>query len=226
MHSNHKEKKKYGMIFTIDLLNGHGRPKKSSPESIVVSTIIISVPFIIAIIMLGHYLHSNTLISIQKKKLANYQEQIGEMAQVIEQQKTLEKNKHQITNGISDVSSLVNRHMQWSSVLETLVNNMPESMILTKLEAKQKFLTIKLLQKNSSQKTTNISVPTSTLQLNICGTSKAKCDPAVKQFRKRLNNSEQLKSKLDQIMVSQKSDTSENKNVVSYGIDCIFKPQL
>ncbi len=213
-------------MFTIDLLKGQGIPIKSRPENIAVGAVTFAVPVIVAIVMFGFYLSDRVVISVQRQGIVNYESNIGKLSEAAELQKSFEREKNAISGCLSDVSSAIGKHTQWSDILVVLVKNMPDSMVLTRLEAKERSVRRKVPQKGDPGKMVSISVPVRTLQMSISGNSHYNCDKAVRDFRDRLRFSTLLGPKLEDIRVSQKSDTLDGRDVISYEIDCIFKPQL
>jgi Tfp pilus assembly protein PilN len=213
-------------MFTIDLLKGQGIPIRSRPENIAVGSVTFAVPVIIAIVMFGFYLSDRVVISVQKRGIVSYEANINKLSDAAELQKSFEREKNAINGCLSDVSSAIGKHTQWSDILVTLVRNMPDSMVLTRLEAKERSIRREVPQKGDPGKMVSISVPVRTLQMSISGNSHYNCDKAVRDFRDRLRFSKLLGPKLENIRVSQKSDTLDGRDVISYEIDCIFKPQL
>ena len=218
-------------MFTIDLLKGKGVPIKSGPESMAISATTFVVPAIIAIVMFGNYVHTNIITAIQAQGVAIYETKISQLSDAVELQKSLEKEKKAITSSLSEVSSSIGRYAQWSPILATLVRNVPDSMVLTKLEVKQKILKRKVPEKNNPKKMVYVTIPARTLKMNICGNpqsslTSAKYDKAVRVFRNRLRSSDSLGPRLEDIKVSQQLGKLGRQDVVSYEIDCIFKPAL
>lgn len=72
----------------------------------------------------------------------------------------------------------------------------------------------------------SVNVPASTLQMSVSGRPQANNDKVVKDFKDRLRLSALLAPKIEDIVISQKVDNFEGQEVVSYDIDCIFKPEL
>jgi len=212
-------------MFTIDLLKGQCIPIKSRPESVAVAAVTFAVPVIIAIVMFGFYLSNRVVISVQKQRIVNYEANIDKLSDATELQKSFEQEKKAIGSCLSEVSSAIGRHTQWSPILVTMVKNMPDSMLLTKLEVKEHSVRRKVPKRNDPGKMVDISVPVRTLQMSISGSPQYDCDRAVRDFRNSLRSSSLLGPKLEDIRVSQKSDTLEGQRVVSYEIDCIFKPE-
>ena len=213
-------------MFTIDLLKGEGIPVKSGPGGITIAVVTLVVPIVIAIVMLGLYLSNIINISVQKQEVVRYDKKIDKLSDALEMQKSFEEKKSIYSNSLSEVSSSIGRHTQWSPVLAVLLKSMPDSIVLTKLEVKQDSVRKKVPQKDNPKKMTNISIPIRTLRINVCGSPQSNSDRAVRNFGYRLRSSALLEPKLKDIKVSQGFDTFENQDVVSYEIACIFKPEL
>ncbi len=213
-------------MFTIDLLNGQGIPIKSKPGGVVIAAITFAVPFLVAVAMLGFYLSSKIAVSVKRREIVNYEKHINTLSDAVELQKSFEDEKNNINSCLSEALSSIGRHTQWSPVLVTVVKNMPDSMVLTRIEVKQRSEKRKVPKKDNPKKMVDISIPVRTLQMNVSGRPQANNDEAVKDFMDRLRSSVSLAPNLENIKVSQKSGTLDGQSVVSYEIDCIFKPEL
>jgi len=213
-------------MFTIDLLHGQGIPIKSGPGGVAIAATAFAVPIIITITMLGYYLHTRIIMSIQKQGIINYEAKIGELSEAVERQESFEKEGNVIRSCLSEVSSSIGRHTQWSPVLITLVENMPGPVLLTELSVERSSLKRKVPQKNDPKKMINISVPVRTLHMRVCGSLQSNSDEAIKDFRDRLCSSSWLGSRLENISVSQEFGMLDGRDVVFYEIDCVFKPGL
>ena len=213
-------------MFTIDLLKGDGIPAKRRPEEIAIVVGTFVAPIIIAMAMFGLYLNNRIVMSIQKRHIAKYTKKTEWLSDAIKLRESLEKKKRDINNSLSEVVSSIGRHTQWSPVLATLVEYMPDSMVLTKLAVKEETKNKRVPSKKDPKKMTNVSIPARTLQMDICGSSHSYCDMAVKDFKDRLWKSTVLGPKLEQVRVSQESETIDGHSVVCYQVNCIFKPGL
>jgi hypothetical protein len=213
-------------MFTIDLLKGQGVPIRSGPWGLVITAMAFAVPTFVAIIMLGFYLGDRIVISEKRQAIVNYEGYIDKLSDAVRLQESFEKEKNNINNCLSEALSSAGKHTQWSPILAIVVESMPDSMVLTRLEVKQRSATKKVPQQDDPNKTIDVSVPASTLQMTVSGRAQANNDKAVKDFKDRLRLSALLAPKLEDIVISQKSDTFEGQDVVSYEIDCVFKPEL
>jgi len=214
-------------MFTIDLLKGQGVPAKSKPEGIAVAAVTLAVPIVVAILVFGLYVSNSIAISIQKQEITGYEAKINEFSDALELQKLFEKERIAIGNCLSEVSSSIGRHTQWSPVLLALVESMPDSMVLTKLEVKERLLKREITKKDDAQTKREISVPARTLRISLSGNPRYNCDRAVRLFRDRLRFSTVLGPKLESVRISEQDfGEPDGEKVVSYEIDCIFKPEL
>jgi hypothetical protein len=213
-------------MFTIDLLKGQGIPIKRKPWGAAIAALAFAAPILVALAMLGLYLSNRIVINVVKQEIINYEKNIKTLSDAVELQKSLEAEKNDTTTCLSEALSTINKHTQWSPILVTVVENMPDSMVLTELEIKQRSVTKQVPKKDDPKKMLNITVPVNILKMSVSGRMQANNDKAVKDFKDRLRLSSLLASKLEDIVVSQKTDTFEGEDVVSYDIDCVFKPEL
>jgi len=213
-------------MFTIDLLKGQCTPRKSSPGSIATAATAAFVPVFIAIALFGFYLLNRIFISVQTSAIANYETKISKMSDAIKQQQSLEEEIKTYNDCLSEVSSNLDRHAQWSPTLVTLVKNLPDSVVLKSLDVKQRSTRIKVPQKDDPTKMIDAFVPVRSLQMKVVGLPETNCDDAIKNYSEQLRSSSVLSPKLENIRISQGVGKLENKEVVSYQIDCIFKPGM
>ncbi len=213
-------------MFTIDLLKGQAIPLKSKPGGLAIVAVTAAIPITIAMGMLSLYLHNRIAVSIKEQEIVRWETEISKLSDAVELQNALEKKKIAYGNYLSEVKSSVNRHTQWSPVLTTLIENMPDSVVLTSLGVEHDSVKRKVPKEDDPKKMIEIDVLVRTLRLSVSGGPQRNCDEAVKDFRDRLRSSEFLGPRLDNIGVSQKSETLEGQDVVSYEISCVFKPAL
>jgi len=199
---------------------------KSSPAGIAIAAITVTVPMTIAIIMFGFYLNDITRVSIKEQEIVRYKSEIDKLSDAVELQASLEKEKVIYSNCLSEVKSSINRYIQWSPVLVTLVENMPDSVMLTGLEVKQLSTRKKVPNKDNPQEMTEINVPVRILQMSVSGSPHYDCDKAVRDFRNQLRSSAFLGPKLENIGVSQQSEKFKGQDVASYEIECVFKTRF
>ena len=214
------------MIFKIDLLNGQAIPLKSKPGGLAVVVVTAVIPLTVAMGMFSLYLHDNIAVTVKQKEIAKYDAEAGRLSDAVKLQKALEKEKTTYKDSLSDVRSSIKRHTQWSPILTTLIENMPDSVVLTSIEVEHNSVKKKVPKKEDPKRMVEVDVLARTLRLTVSGGSQRNCDEAVREFRDRLRASPLLGPKLENIAVAQQSETRQGRDVVSYEINCLFKPGL
>ncbi len=211
-------------MFKIDLLKGEGVPMRSRPGGILFACTVIAVPLIVGIAMVGIGLEHNVALSIQKQQLAKIQGVIGTLSDALEQKHAMEAQKTIYTQLLSDIKTSLKRHTAWSPVLVTLAQAMPQELVLTKLEAQQEFVRRQAPAKNDPGMMIEVMVPIRTLAINVCGQDGNASYKAVRTLQDHLKSTPALGSRLDSVTVSQGSGTLNGQDVVSYELNCVFKP--
>ena len=213
-------------MFTIDLLKGQGVPMKSSPAGIAIAAVTVVVPLIVAIVMFGFYLSDKTTTLVKKQEIARFQTEIDKLSGAVRMQELLEKEKSVYSDCLSEVKTSIGRYIQWSPVLVTLVENMPDSVMLTDLEVKQSSVRKKVPNKDNPQEMVEKNIPVRVLRLTVSGSSQYNSDKAVSDFRGSLLSSVFLGPKLENVGFSRESEMRDGRDITSYEIDCIFKLRL
>jgi Tfp pilus assembly protein PilN len=215
---------KDGVIFTIDLLNGQAIPLKSRPGGIALVMATLAVPLVGAMGMVGLYLNNGVVLAVKEQQVAKYEAEIDKCAEAVAQREALIRERIAYSSSLAEVNSSLKRHTQWSPILTTLMENMPDTVVLTSLKVEHNSIKKKVPKKDEPKKIEEIDVLVRTLRLSVCSGSAGNCDDTVRDFRDRLRSSAFLGPRLENIGVSQKSEALEGRDVVSYEINCIFKP--
>ncbi len=213
-------------MFTIDLLKGQGVPIRSQPQGIVLGLIIIAAPLLMTVIGLSYYFNSRVTIGVQTREIAVCRKEIDKLGDVVESQKQLNSEKQDLNNSLNDVASALTRYTQWTPILINIVQNIPDSLILTGLEVKRNSARVVVPRKDDPTKTTNVTVPKRSLHMTVCGGLQNDCSKAVREFSDRLRFSDILGDKLEDIKFEQSIQKSGDQEVVTYRIDCFFKPKV
>jgi Tfp pilus assembly protein PilN len=211
-------------MFTIDLLKGQNLPVKTKPQGVAIFVATFALPALAGMLMVGFYVCNEVIISVQKQNISGYEIQTKRLADALKLKESFEKEKSSLNNCLADVAGSIHRHIQWSPVLVTLVENLPGSVVITNFEVKGQSIKQKVAASGDSKKTdTNVFVRT--LKMRVSGEPTSHCDIEVKAFRDRLRASSFLGPKLEDIVIaSQGHDTLDGRDVVTYDIDFIFKP--
>ena len=213
-------------MFTIDLLKGEGLPVEDTARSMAVAAVASVVPAVVVIAMSGFFLLNKIHLSIQSGRVATFETKTEELSDAVARQTGLERDKAAYSACLAEAEAAIGRHTQWSPILVTIVGNLPESVVLTGLEVDRRAIRVKVPTKEDPQITKDVSITTPTLRMNVAATPKSDGYKDVRSFRDKLLASASLGPMLENITVSQKADVVNGLEVVSYEINCIFKPKL
>ena len=217
---------RHEMMFTIDLLNGQAIPPKTTPGGLAIIAMTAVVPIAAAVGVCVMYMNNGDALSVKEKEIAKYEMEITKHSGAVKMQKALQKERQACREYLSEVKSSIGKHTQWSPVLTTLMENIPDSVILTSLEIEHDSVRKSVPKEDNPKKKVEISVPVRILRLGVSGGDQVDSDQAVKDFMGRLWASDSLGPKLENIGHSQKSKLVEDSEVISYEISCFFKPGL
>jgi len=214
------------MMFTIDLLKGQGIPDKSKPGGLVILTLAGIVPIVLGMIMFILYMNHDVAASAKEKEIARLEVEISRFSGAVKAKNAMEEEKSTYRKCLSEVKSSTCKNTQWSPVLTTLVENIPESVVLTSLEVSHDSVRKKVPKKDDPKKKMEVSVPVRVLRVSVTGGHQGNCDRIVKEFIDRLWASDSLGPRLEKIGHSQRYVEHDGKQLVSYEISCLFKPSL
>ena len=213
-------------MFTIDLLKGQAIPPKDKPGGLAIIAMTAIVPVAVAMVMFLIYLNNDVALSVKEKEIVRYEVEIGKLSDAVKIQNELKEQKQAYSKYLSEVRSSVEKHTQWSPALAALIENIPDSVILTSLEIEHDLVRKQVPKEDNPKKKVEISVPVRILKVGVTGGDQRDCDREVKDFMDRLWASASLGPKIENIRHSRESVEQNGRNVISYEISCYFKPGL
>ena len=211
-------------MHTIDLLRGQGIPAKTTPGSAAMVVVVVAVPILAAAGMVDRYLQNKTDIEIKQQAIESEQETVDKFADDVKFQKSVEKERDTVNSKLSEVSSCLDNYIQWSPVLETLVRYLPAKMVMSGLRAESASERKKVVNEKDPNLTANVAVVTRTLVLDISGSGGSDYGSIVKTYANNLKSSSALRTKLEDIVVSQDTGRTGDDNTVTYTMNLKFKP--
>jgi hypothetical protein len=215
-------------MFTIDLLKGKGIPENSGPAGMAIAAATFTLPIVIVLFIFGSYVSGKIKNAIKEGELKTLQAKVNNVSleDAVKNQKRLENEKQLLNNSLTEVSSSISGHTQWSPVLVAIIQNIPQNVVLRTIEVKYESRKIKRPKDDDSGKTVEAVISVRTLHLSMVGTGSGNYDRDVKAFRDALMADSYLAQRLDNIRVAQEMDKVKDTNIVSYEIYLIFKPDV
>lgn len=206
-------------MFTIDLLKGKGIPLKSKPGGAVLMGLTFAVPIVITIVMLGSYLCGRIIVSMQRGVIVGYEAKISKLAEDLALHKEAERKVADLNACLREVAGAINDHTQWSGILQVLAENIPERLVLEKLNVKAESVSKWIPDKDNPGKSMTIYVPRWIMQISLYTELQTDSDEVVLQFQGNLRDSNMLSSRGVNI-----SD-DEKRGRRYYEIQCIIEKE-
>ncbi len=215
-------------MFTIDLLKGQAIPIKSKPGGIAVMAGAIAIPVVALIILVNSYLTGSVALAVGKQQIVSYSNQTSKLTDAVAMQKSFEEEKSVQLGCLYEVSANIGRHLQWTPILVTVVESMPDSMIINSLEVNRESERRQIPKKDDPTKMIEGSVLFKRMLISITGDPRQNRnnDESTKLFCERMRSSEVLGPMIDKISVNQKTKKNRGQGELSYEIDCVFKPDI
>lgn len=213
-------------MFKIDLLKGQAIPIKSKPGGIAVMAGAIAIPVVAVIILVNSFLTGSVSLAVGKQQIVSYSNQTEKLADAVVMQKSFEEEKSAQYSCLSEISANIGRHLQWTPILVTMVESMPDTMVITSLEVKRDSVKRQIPKKGDPTKMVDANVLVKRMLISVTGDPSQNHDESVKRFCQRMRFSEVLGPMIDNISVNQKTRKNKGRDELSYEIDCVFKPDL
>ncbi len=210
-------------MHTVDLLRGRGIPPKTTLVGILIAAITALVPICTTAALLDRYFRNETFLEIRSQALAIETREQDSYSDAIKARAALEKKKAEVQNTLSEVVTFADGHIQWSPILTTLAEHMPEEMIVRSLEAVRKNTAVIVPSENDPENTARVTVPKRSLVIDVAGKQDADHDESVMTLRNELARSDALAGKLEDVVISQGAGGAAEEGVVSYEVICIFE---
>jgi Tfp pilus assembly protein PilN len=213
-------------MFTIDLLKGQGVPARSRPEGIIATAVTVVFPTAIVLTMLGVYLSNRVVINIHKKEIAGYENKIAGLSDEMRVHKRYEKQKGATLQRISETADAISDRQQWSDILVTIVENLPDSLVLERMAVESRPNKVKIADPKNPEEKRDKTVVMRTLHLTLGGSAGEVSNRQVQAFRDRLKVSKVLGPQVEDIPVSQTVEMKDGREVITYEMRCILKPNI
>jgi len=209
-------------MHTIDLLRGQGIPVKTTLGSAAMVIVMVVVPILAASGMVDRYMQNVTDIEIKQRAIKTEEKTIEQFADAVKFKASLDRQQSAVNAKLSEVSSSLGKHIQWSPILVTLAECMPGDMVISGLRGEIISGRPKA-SGNVSNRQSKASVTQRKLVLDISGSGQSNYSSLVENYKNRLKSSPALRTKLDDILVGQNRGIARDIYTVSYTMTFMFK---
>lgn len=210
-------------MYTIDLLKGEGIPIPARPGGIAMACLIVVVPLFLGLGLANVYRDGQVILSLDKQQLNKLETATRGLSEAMRIKESLEQQKTQAIGLLSDIKIALDGYTQWSQTLAALVESLSDTLVLTRLEARQDTTQRKVPAKDDPAMKIDVSVPFRTLKLSVCGRQAGTALEAVQRLQEDLRSSPVIGPMLDTITVSQNAAVLDSQEAVLYELECVFK---
>jgi Tfp pilus assembly protein PilN len=208
------------MRFTIDLLQGKGLPQRSRPGTIALA----AVPFLIPVLATGllgaRWYHSSSQIEAEHAVLMQNQQHIDQNAQVLREYETIQQNILEARHNIKNITDALAYEMPASPILLELVQALPPTVFVQKLDLDYQPLRQKVTNPQNNQVTFQRTIQR-TLRLTLAGPNQIDTDQAVDDYIQTLRSLPFLSRVAKEIQITSRQETEVDKQIlIFYEIRC------
>lgn len=211
-------------MYTIDLLKGEGVPIRSRPGGIAFACLIVVLPFLAVLGTTSFCMDNDVVIAIQQQQVSRLTTAVGALSGAVQKREALEREKTEATRMLADVKTALGGHHQWSPILTSLAESLSDTLVLTRLEARQDTIRATVPAKDGPARKVEVSLPVRVLRICVYGKDKEASAEAVRRLQESLRSSVALGPLLDTITVSQAATTMDGHEAALYELNCVFKP--
>jgi hypothetical protein len=212
-------------MYKIDLLKGQGVPIKHRRGGVVMIVATFAVPGLLFAAAYTQYVVNRVNISRIEARVTDRQNQIDRLRQAVVQRKQLEKQEGVMNDSIDEIAKQVVKHEQWSEVLKALVQNLPDSLMMSRIEVKQSSTTKMVPDPVDPNKTKTAAFASRTMLVSLLGNSRFNNIGLVRDYIHAVGETEPVASRISDIRISgQDNEKIGNNEWTRYDIDCVFKP--
>lgn len=210
-------------MHTIDLLKGEGIPAKATFGTICLVGLIVVVPILAGSVMAGWYLQNREIVAIDQQAITSAEQTIERHKGDVAVKEQMEQRQAGVNAKLAEVKSCLDGYVQWSPVLATLVQNMPDGMVMSRLAAETRQNRQIVTKDNDPNRPVNVTINKRVLILELAGKPGGNYDNLVREYGERLRSSPVLASRLERVIPSQKAGEFGDAKTTIYTMELVFK---
>ena len=211
-------------MITIDLLRGHGRPRKSRPLRIILTILPFILPVGLVLVMSSNYIRNLNVIDIQQKNLNHLEKKIANLS---DSSRFREAIKSQIVENklrMVEMADILPCYVQWTQALMSISQNLPEAFILKELNVNVSSVSIEVPKRQKPEHQIKINIPRRTLRISIYSKTDPNNDRLVQGFIRDLRSDNSIAWMIKDLRLSShKLEEIHQQEVTRYEIDCVLK---
>jgi hypothetical protein len=212
-------------MYKIDLLKGQGVPIKHRRGGVFMIVATFAVPGLLFAAAYTQYMVNRINVGRIEARIEDRQKQIDALRHAVVERRELESQEGVMRESIDEIARQVVKHEQWTDVLKAMVEKLPESLTMSRIEVKQSSTSKMVPDPVDPNKTKTASFATRTMLVSLLGNAKSNNIGVVRDYIHAVNETRPIASRVSDIRISGQDDEKiGNDECTRYDIDCVFKP--
>jgi hypothetical protein len=213
------------MMYTIDLLQGSGVPKRSQPGRVALAVIPFILPLLVSGLMAAGWKQKQTLIETERAAVEATVRQLEDYRGDLETYQTLQKSLLDAQHRLQTVNRMLEAEIPVSPLLLELVRQLPDSVVIQEIKLEYKPEVRKTDNPKTGKKDTCRYVRRN-LVLQLAGPNRIESDQAVDQYTRDLRDNPVLSEAMQEIrIISRQPGKTDKLDQVLYRVECQLKEQ-
>jgi hypothetical protein len=208
------------MNFKIDLLHGKGLPQKSRPGIIALAVVPFLIPVLVTGFLSARWYQGSTLIAAERTVQIQNQQHIDLNASALQEYEAIQQDILHARHKIKNISDALAYEMPVSPILLELVQSLPPTVTLQKLDLDYQPLRQKVVDPQNNQ-VVFVRTIQRTLRLTLAGPNQIDTDQAVDGYIQALRSAPFLSRTAKEIKITSRQETETDKQIlILYEIRC------
>ena len=212
-------------MFSIDLLNGKGKPSKSDLKSTLLKAVPLLIPVIAVIAWAASYQQDCFQVETQMAAIRKNQVTIDDSTQAVKAYCRMNSQLAEMRKYMETVTKGMPYRVQVSDLLVEFVQILPDDIIIHEMELDRK-PTLKRVQEEETGNLKEYLVVQRNLKLVLCGFDVVDSDQSVREYVSALKNSKVLSDVFTDFKPpARQQGTVDGRTATYYEIECILQEQ-
>lgn len=212
-------------MFSIDLLNGRGLPRKSSPKRTLLRGVLFLIPVMVVVACAATYQYDCAQVASQKAAIQGNQAVIEASSKDVKSYQQINSSIAKMRRCLDDLTGGLSYRIQISDLLAEFVQNLPDEIFVYEMELGRE-TTMEKVKDPETNETRQHLVVIRELRLILCGFDSGGNDQLVWDYIDLLKRSEILSQVFVDIKpIAQQQGLVDGRSATYYEIECTLRKQ-
>jgi len=212
-------------MFSIDLLNGRGKPLKGNLKSTLLKAVPLLIPVIAVMAWAASYQQDCARVETQTAAIHRNQVKIVDSVMAVKSYCQMNSKLTEMRKYLEMIDKGLSYRVQVSDLLVEFVKTLPDDIFIYEIQLDRK-PTLKREQKEGSGNVEEKLVLKRNLKLVLCGFDIADSDQSVREYVNTLKSSEVLSGVFTDFKPSARQQgTVDERSAIYYEIECTLRDQ-